>query len=72
MLNIGKIDLTKLIPFYYGWIIVGVAGLAHFCSAPGQTYVISIFFPYWLHLLPDRLGIRDYIPSEYAQAFMRW
>ena len=34
--------------------------------------ILTTIFFYWLHLLPDRLGIRDYIPSEYAQAFMRW
>ena len=31
------------LPFFYGWIIVAVAGLTHFSSAPGQTYVVSIF-----------------------------
>ena len=34
--------ITSL-PFFYGWIIVVVAGLTHFSSAPGQTYVASIF-----------------------------
>ena len=33
----------KSLPFYYGWVIVAVAGLAHFTSAPGQTYVTSVF-----------------------------
>ncbi len=30
-------------PFYYGWVILAVAGITHFTSAPGQTYVASIF-----------------------------
>lgn len=30
-------------PFYYGWVILVVAGITHFTSAPGQTYVVSIF-----------------------------
>ena len=30
-------------PFFYGWVILFVAALAHFASAPGQTYVSSIF-----------------------------
>ena len=33
----------KSLSFYYGWVIVAIAGLAHFSSAPGQTYVSSIF-----------------------------
>ena len=34
---------TIRLPFFYGWIIVIVAGLAHFSSGPGQTYVASVF-----------------------------
>ncbi len=30
-------------PFYYGWIILAVAALANFTSAPGQTYTFSVF-----------------------------
>jgi sugar phosphate permease len=30
-------------PFFYGWIIVLIAGLAHFSSGPGQTFVASMF-----------------------------
>lgn len=30
-------------PFYYGWIILAVAGLASFTSAPGQTYTFAVF-----------------------------
>ncbi len=33
----------RLFPFFYGWVILFVASLAHFASAPGQTYVSSIF-----------------------------
>ena len=33
----------KAFPFYYGWVIVAVAGVTHFASAPGQTYVSSVF-----------------------------
>jgi MFS family permease len=31
------------VPFYYGWIIVGMAAMGLFFSGPGQTYSISIF-----------------------------
>lgn len=30
-------------PFYYGWVILAVAALASFTSAPGQTYTFSVF-----------------------------
>lgn len=30
-------------PFYYGWVILGIAALANFTSAPGQTYTFSVF-----------------------------
>ena len=28
---------------YYGWFIVGAAGLVIFCTGPGQSYVFSVF-----------------------------
>jgi len=30
-------------PFYYGWIILGIAALGSFVSAPGQTFTFSVF-----------------------------
>ena len=30
-------------PFYYGWVVLVVAALASFTSAPGQTYTFSVF-----------------------------
>ena len=36
-------SLLGRLPFYYGWVVLGVAGLAIFCSGPGQTYTVSIF-----------------------------
>ena len=30
-------------PFFYGWIVLAVAGLALFASGPGQTFSISVF-----------------------------
>lgn len=35
-------------PFYYGWIIVAIAGLGVFFSGPGQTYSVSIFIDYYI------------------------
>ena len=40
--HLGWVRVTSF-PFFYGWVIVAVAGLTHFTAAPGQTYVISIF-----------------------------
>ena len=34
---------TAKVPFFYGWLIVPMAGLALFSSGPGQTYVASVF-----------------------------
>jgi MFS family permease len=34
--------------FYYGWVVVAVAGLSVFFSGPGQTYSISIFKDYYI------------------------
>ena len=31
------------LPFFYGWVVLGVASLAMFASGPGQTYSVSIF-----------------------------
>lgn len=30
-------------PFYYGWVVLVVAALGSFASAPGQTYTFSVF-----------------------------
>lgn len=35
-------------PFYYGWIIVILAGMSHFFSGPGQTYSNAIFIDYYI------------------------
>ncbi|MFC0523714.1 MFS transporter [Pontibacillus salicampi] len=35
-------------PFYYGWVVVFIAGLGMFFSGPGQTYSISIFIDYYI------------------------
>ena len=33
---------TRL-PFFYGWVILGVTGMGMFTSGPGQTYAVSLF-----------------------------
>jgi MFS family permease len=34
--------LTRRLPFYYGWVMVAVAGAGVFASGPGQTYIVSV------------------------------
>lgn len=41
------------LPFYYGWVILGVAGAAGFMSGPGQTYGVSVFVDHFI----DDLGL---------------
>lgn len=51
--------------FYYGWIIVAVAGIAMFSSGPGQSYTFSVF----LDPIGADLGIsKTTIASAYAIA----
>ena len=40
--NVATSRITRT-PFYYGWVILFVAALANFTSAPGQTYTFSVF-----------------------------
>lgn len=35
-------------PFYYGWVIVVIAGLSYFFSGPGQTFSNAIFIDYYI------------------------
>ena len=41
--NTTTVSALGRLPFYYGWVVLGVAGLAIFCSGPGQTYSVSVF-----------------------------
>ena len=36
-------------PFFYGWIIVLVAGLAVYFSGPGQTYNVSVYIDSYIN-----------------------
>ncbi|KHE72587.1 MFS transporter [Halobacillus sp. BBL2006] len=52
-------------PFYYGWMIVAVAGLSMFFSGPGQTYSISIFIE---HYISDFDYSRSLVSGLYSSA----
>ena len=38
-----KGPLATRLPFFYGWVVLGVTSVALFVSGPGQTYSVSIF-----------------------------
>lgn len=59
--------LIKVIPFFYGWVILFVAALVHFSSAPGQTYVSSIFID---HMIDDLGWSRTTFSSLYTAGSM--
>ncbi|WP_245693858.1 MFS transporter [Sediminibacillus halophilus] len=52
-------------PFFYGWIIVFIAGLSVFFSGPGQTYSISIFIDYYI---ADFDYSRSFVSGIYSTA----
>lgn len=59
MNNVFTLFLASRLPFFYGWIMLALAMLIHICTAPGQTYGISVFTPYFreeLGLSASRLG----------------
>ena len=43
MAHLRKYFVPNRVPFFYGWIIIPVAGLAMFISGPGQTFAFSVF-----------------------------
>ncbi|MBN4064523.1 MFS transporter [Dehalococcoides mccartyi] len=40
-------SLSRRIPFFYGWIVLSIAGVANFASSPGQTYSFSVFLEHF-------------------------
>ncbi|WP_171038150.1 MFS transporter [Aquibacillus sediminis] len=52
-------------PFFYGWIIVFIAGFSVFFSGPGQTYSISIFID---HYIADFDYSRSFVSGIYSTA----
>ncbi|KGP90094.1 MFS transporter [Pontibacillus chungwhensis BH030062] len=52
-------------PFYYGWVIVFIAGLSVFFSGPGQTYSVSIFIESYI---ADFDYTRSFVSALYSTA----
>ena len=49
--------------FYYGWVMVAIAMLGTMCTAPAQTYGISVFIPFIRAEL-------ELVPAQTAGAYM--
>ena len=56
-------NLAARLPFFYGWIMLPVVMLTGIATMPGQTYGISIFYPY----LRESLGLSA---SQISGAYM--
>lgn len=58
-------DQKRKLPFFYGWVIVGIGALSVFFSSPGQTFSVSIFIDYYI----EQFGwSRSQISSFYSIA----
>ena len=51
--------------FYYGWVIVFIAGLGVFFSGPGQTYSVSVFIDSYIK---DFGWSRSHVSAVYSLA----
>lgn len=65
MNTISKNKIPFQPPFFYGWIIVLIAGLGLFFSGPGQTYSISTFINAYIE---QNHWSRSLISSLYSAA----
>lgn len=43
---VSRDSLAERVPFFYGWVMVPIAMVAHICSSPGQTFGVSVFNPH--------------------------
>jgi MFS family permease len=61
----SRLYTTLPVPFFYGWVVLGVATLGVFLSGPAQTYGVSVFITPML----DELGwSRSTISAAYSAA----
>ena len=56
-------SLTARLPFFYGWVMLPVVMLTTMTTMPGQTYGVSVFYPYLRASL-------DLSASELSGAYM--
>jgi len=55
-------DWVSRVPFYYGWVILGVGTLGIVMTSPGQTFVVSMFIE---HLIRDLELSRSAVSTLY-------
>ncbi|WP_162006515.1 MFS transporter [Roseimaritima sediminicola] len=55
--------VARLLPFYYGYLMVPIAMVAQICTSPGQTFAVSAFMP----AIRESLEISD---GKMALAYM--
>jgi MFS family permease len=56
---------TAKLPFFYGWVVIGVTTLAMFATGPGQTFTVAVF----IEPVRDELGLsRTAIAAAYSTA----
>ncbi|MFN3148933.1 MFS transporter [Bremerella sp.] len=41
--SLRRDPLVRATPFFYGWVMLGVAMVAQYCTSPGQTYGVALF-----------------------------
>lgn len=41
--SLRRDPIVRATPFFYGWVMLGVAMLAQYCTSPGQTYGVALF-----------------------------
>jgi len=56
-------SLVHRVPFFYGWVVLGVGLLGMVMTSPGQTYAVSIFIE---HIIDDLSISRSWVSSLYT------
>ncbi|MGV2942290.1 MFS transporter [Mesobacillus sp. LC4] len=64
-MNTSSISAPFKTNFYYGWVIVFIAGLGVFFSGPGQTYSVSVFIDSYIK---DFGWSRSHVSAVYSLA----
>lgn len=41
--SVRRDPLVQATPFFYGWVMLGVAMFTQYCTSPGQTYGVALF-----------------------------
>ncbi|RCS44698.1 MFS transporter [Bremerella cremea] len=44
--SVRRDPIVQATPFFYGWVMLGVAMFTQYCTSPGQTYGVALFNKY--------------------------